>query len=147
MMHTRTRRHWSGISKRIADLVSGATRKTRSHPIHAAAKNTSSPESLHIDIIRQRFSQEMFAQLLLELPRHRQHLDMAFAIGDSARLRTQVHKLLGAVVYSDQSGLEMALRSLQCALRQSDRQAVDSRFRDVMREIDQLLASAGYSAR
>ena len=48
-----------------------------------------------------RFTKEMFARLLTELPAHRRLLVEAHTACDDPRLRAGVHKLLGAVAYCD----------------------------------------------
>ncbi len=86
-----------------------------------------------------RFSSELHARLVIELPAHRTDLQVAHTNHDLAELRIQIHKLLGAVVYAEMHDLENALRELRTALKSAESQAIDDRFERVMVAIDQAL--------
>jgi HPt (histidine-containing phosphotransfer) domain-containing protein len=90
-----------------------------------------------------RFSSELFASLLLELPEHRQALLDAHGNRDLGQLGSCAHKLLGAVVYCDLPELAAALRQLQQAVRSDDIRAVTPCCNASVQAIDTLLAKSG----
>ena len=136
----------SKLSKRITDLLNGRSAMATRQAQAVSAEPGTHADPLHLDMIRQRFSGEMFAQLLLELPCHRNTLHMAYTSGDHAQLRTCVHQVLGAVVYCNEPGLEQALRSLQHTLKVGNTHDIDSDLRGTIDLIDATLAGSGYRA-
>ncbi len=95
------------------------------------------------DTDAERFSSELFAGLLLELPEHRQALLDAHASHDLNELGRCTHKLLGAVVYCDLPELAGALRQLQQAIRSEDDSAVTPCCSASVQAIEALLARSG----
>lgn len=91
-----------------------------------------------------RFSSEIFAHLLLELPARRSSMDAAYKTGDYRRLRDSLHQLLGATAYSDTPELDAGLRKLQLALQTRDRASIDLNFTRAMNIIDNTLRCSGY---
>lgn len=96
------------------------------------------------DAINRKFSREMFARLLIELPAHRQAMSTAYAAGNQRRLRDCVHQLLGAAAYCDAPELEDGLRELHLALKTEHPPGIDGRFQHAIGVIDSTLASSGY---
>jgi HPt (histidine-containing phosphotransfer) domain-containing protein len=82
------------------------------------------------------FSSEMFVQLLLELPAHRRDIAASWQAGDLQRLRSCVHRLLGAVVYCDAPELESALRELRSALHSGDASRIALQHAHALEVID-----------
>jgi HPt (histidine-containing phosphotransfer) domain-containing protein len=95
------------------------------------------------DSVTGRFSSELFASLLLELPEHRQALLNARAGEDISELGRCTHKLLGAVVYCDLPELAGALRALQQAIRCEDTDAITPACNASIRAIDTVLSKSG----
>jgi HPt (histidine-containing phosphotransfer) domain-containing protein len=90
------------------------------------------------------FRSEMFVQLLLELPAHRRDIADAWQAGDVQRLRSCVHRLLGATVYCDAPQLEEALRELRRALHSGDTSRITRQHARALEAIDTALSSSGY---
>ena len=97
-----------------------------------------------IKIRRQSFSSELFAELLLELPMHRQRLSGAAANDDMDTLGKAVHQLLGAVAYCDAPELEEALRVLRVAIKSGKQGAIKIYHEQVINVIDNTLRYSGY---
>ena len=93
---------------------------------------------------RQSFSAELFAELLTELPAHRQQLVCAREDGDMATLGRTVHKLLGAVAYCDAPELEDALRELRLALNTEEQHTIGVYQQRALDVIDSTLRYSGY---
>ena len=89
------------------------------------------------------FSSEMFVQLLLELPAHRREIAESWQAGDLQRLRSCVHRLLGAVVYCDAPELEEALRELRRALHTGDATGIALQHARTLEVIDTTLSCSG----
>jgi len=89
------------------------------------------------------FSSEMFVQLLLELPVHRRDIAASWQAGDLQRLRSGVHRLLGAVVYCDAPELENALRELRRTLHNGDDTGIARQHARVLEVIDTTLSHSG----
>jgi|GEM_PF-1725615 len=90
------------------------------------------------------FSGELFAELLLELPMHRDRLACAAASRDVDALRNAVHQLLGAVAYCDAPELEAALRELRVAIKSGEQDVIDSCHERAINVIDLTLMYSGY---
>jgi hypothetical protein len=90
-----------------------------------------------------RFSSEMFVQLLLELPSHRCDIAESWRVGDLPRLRSSVHRLLGATVYCDAPQLEAALRELRSALHSGDAAGIALQHARALDVIDTTLNCSG----
>ena len=91
----------------------------------------------------QRFSSELFARLLLELPAHRSMLESAYSQRDYRSLGRCVHQLLGATAYCDAPELDAGLRELRLALRTEDRETIDLYFSRATAVIDSTLHYSG----
>jgi len=89
------------------------------------------------------FSSEMFVQLLLELPAHRRDIAESWRVGDRQRLRSCVHRLLGATVYCDAPQLEAALRDLRRALHTGDAAGIARQHAQTLEVIDTTLNCSG----
>ena len=94
--------------------------------------------------IRQSFANEMFAELLIELPDHQEKFSQARRTGDRQGLRDHVHRLLGAVAYCDAPELEAALRSLHRAIMTEDPDSIDSCYTRAFSTINSTLTYSGY---
>jgi HPt (histidine-containing phosphotransfer) domain-containing protein len=103
-------------------------------------------EDLQLREINRKFSSEMFAQLLLELPGHRQSMQAAYTSGNDRQLSECVHKLLGGTAYCDAPELEASLRELRMALRTGNRDSIDIYFGRAINTMDITLAASGYRA-
>jgi HPt (histidine-containing phosphotransfer) domain-containing protein len=91
---------------------------------------------------RQSFSDEIFAELLTELPVHRHQISGAWKAGDLDTLRSDIHKLLGAVVYCDAPELEESLRELQRALKTEDKHTISVCHEQALNVIDSTLRNS-----
>ena len=94
--------------------------------------------------IRQSFANEMFAELLIELPDHQEKLSQARRTGDRQGLRDHLHQLLGAVAYCDAPELESALRTLHSSLATDDKDHIDSAYVQARSAIDNALTYSGH---
>ena len=101
-------------------------------------------DDLELNRLGRRFSNELFARLLLELPAHRSTMDTAYKTGDYRRLRQSVHQLLGATAYCDAPELDAGLRELRLALQTGDRDTIDLYFIRAINLIDSTLRYSGY---
>ena len=90
------------------------------------------------------FRSEMFVQLLLELPAHRRDIAESWRTGDLQRLRSCVHRLLGATVYCDAPELEEALRELRRALHSGDASRIALQHARALDVIDTAMSCSGY---
>jgi len=90
------------------------------------------------------FCSEMFVQLLLELPAHRRDIAESWQAGDLKRLRSCVHRLLGAVVYCDAPEMEESLRELRHALRSGNTAGIALQHARTLAVIDATLSGSGY---
>jgi len=93
---------------------------------------------------KQSFSGALFAELLLELPVHRDRLARAGEHCDIDTLGNAVHQLLGAVAYCDAPELEDVLRELRQAIKTGERDAIDRCHERVINVIDSTLRYSGY---
>jgi HPt (histidine-containing phosphotransfer) domain-containing protein len=89
------------------------------------------------------FSSEMFVKLLLELPAHRRDIVESWKAGDLQRLRSCVHRLLGATVYCAAPELEDALRELRRALHSGDAAGIARQHIRTLAVIDTTLNGSG----
>jgi len=92
-----------------------------------------------------RFSNELFARLLLELPAHRRTLSAAYKVRDYRGLRDNIHQLLGATAYCDAPELDAGLRELRLALKGGDTARIEQSFTRAIGSIDATLRSSGHS--
>ncbi len=114
-------------------------------PLTDRGKTAHAPEDdPRIKIRRQSFSSELFAELLLELPMHRQRLSGAAESDDLDTLGKAVHQLLGAVAYCDAPELEEALRELRLAIKGGKQGAIKIYHEQVINVIDKTLGYSGY---
>ncbi len=90
-----------------------------------------------------RFANQLFANLLLELPQHRQAFTSAWLAGDWQSLSDCAHQLAGATAYCDLPGLSAALAELRNAIRDGDELARQQTYNRAAREIDELLEKSG----
>lgn len=100
-------------------------------------------DDLQLDSLSSNFSRELFAQLLLELPEHRNRMLQAHAAGNYDSLRDCVHQVLGAAVYCESDELETSLRELRLALKMEDPDTIDACVRQAMQTIDSTLQACG----
>jgi len=101
-------------------------------------------DDLELNRLGDRFSNEIFAHLLLELPTHRRTMNEAYQTGDYRRLRLSVHQLLGATAYCDAPELDSGLRELRLALQTGDHDTIDLYFIRAINLIDNTLRNSGY---
>jgi len=92
---------------------------------------------------RPSFSDEIFAELLTELPVHRHQISGAWEAGDLNTLRGIIHKLLGAVSYCDAPELEEVLRELQRVLKTEDQHTINVCHERALNVIDNTLRCRG----
>ena len=97
-----------------------------------------------LDRLGQRFSNEMFARLLLELPAQRGDMETAYRTGDYRRLRHTVHQLLGATAYCNAPELDSGLRELRSALQTGERDSIKRHYIRAINLIDNTLRDSGY---
>ena len=93
---------------------------------------------------RQSFANEMFAELLIELPDYQEKISLAYRTGDRQGLRDHVHRLLGAVAYCEAPELESALRTLHSSLATDDKDHIDSAYVQARSAIDNALTYSGH---
>jgi len=118
------------------------------NPLTAASEAPELPEdTLTPRGRRQSFSNEVFTELLIELPAHRRQILRTWEAGDLNTLRSVLHKLLGAVVYCDAPELEEALRELRLALKTEDQHTIDVYHERALNVIDSTLRYSGYRGR
>jgi HPt (histidine-containing phosphotransfer) domain-containing protein len=101
------------------------------------------PELLPGATLSDQFSSRLLAELLLELPRHRQAFTSAWLAGDRERLRDCAHQLAGAVTYCDLPELDSAIADLGKKIRDGDELALQRAYNRVSRELDELLEKSG----
>lgn len=137
---TRGRAMLNNLGKRISGLF---VLRTRGPQTPAAAPDERADE-LRLDVLSRKFSREVFAQLLVELPAHRRVMHEARTTGNYRRLRDCIHQMLGATAYCDTPELEAGLRELHLALKTGHDPSIERRFRHAVRVIDSTLDSSGY---
>jgi HPt (histidine-containing phosphotransfer) domain-containing protein len=93
--------------------------------------------------VSDRFTSRLFANLLLELPLHRQAFTSAWLADDRQALADCTHRLAGAVAYCNLPELGAALDDLEGAIRRNDEQVLPLSYNRASREIDELLESSG----
>jgi len=76
---------------------------------------TNLPDKGTPEDLSKKFSREMLASLILELPEHREALSRAYHKHDREGLADGAHKLLGAVAYCNLPELNASLRNLRQA--------------------------------
>jgi HPt (histidine-containing phosphotransfer) domain-containing protein len=114
-------------------------------PLDLTCERPALPEDeLELNRLGQRFSNDLFARLLLELPAQRRALTGAYKTGDYRRLRDNIHQLLGATAYCDAPELDSRLRELQGALQNADTASIQQSFTRVISSIDDTLRCSGY---
>ena len=101
------------------------------------------PDTPPLTSLPDRFARQLFANLLLELPQHRQAFTSAWLASDWQALADCNHRLAGAVAYCDLPGLSEALAELGNALRNDDELARQQTYNRAAREIDDLLIKSG----
>jgi hypothetical protein len=101
-------------------------------------------DELRLDALNRKFSREVFARLLVELPAQRHVMHEAHMAGNYLRLRDCVHQVLGAAAYGDTPELEDGLRELHLALKTGHAQTIEHHFRHAIRVIDSTLGRSGY---
>lgn len=101
-------------------------------------------DELRLDALSRKFSREVFARLLVELPAQRHVIHEAHTAGNYRRLRDCVHQMLGAAAYCDTPELEDGLRELHLALKTGHAQTIERHFHHAIRVIDSTLGSSGY---
>ncbi len=131
------------IQKMLQRISGLLTRRDVMTPT-AAPEIVSAENNYPPDTVAARFSSELFASLLLELPEHRHALLDAHASQDIDALGRCTHKLLGAVVYCDLPELTRSLHKLQHVIRSEDVNAVTPACNASVQAIEALLAKSGY---
>jgi len=129
--------------KKLLQRFSGLLARRNGKMPAATPENAPAEYYPPTDALDARFSSELFASLLLELPEHRQALLDAHAGQDIDMLGRCVHKLLGAVVYCDLPELTGALRQLQQVIRSGDVDALTPACNASDQAIEALLAKSG----
>jgi len=129
------RRLWSRLTSALARL--------KSLPALEDPSPGDAPDAPPLTSLPDRFSRQLFANLLLELPQHRQAFTSAWLASDWQSLADCTHRLAGAVAYCDLPGLSEALAELGNALRDDDELARQQTYNRATREIDDLLNKSG----
>jgi HPt (histidine-containing phosphotransfer) domain-containing protein len=93
--------------------------------------------------VSDRFASQLYANLLKELPLHRQAFTTAWLADDRQALADCTHRLAGAVAYCNLPELGAALDDLENAIRRDDEQVLPRTYNRASREIDELLESCG----
>lgn len=93
--------------------------------------------------VSDRFASQLYANLLKELPLHRQAFTAAWLADDRQTLADCTHRLAGAVAYCNLPELGAALDDLESAIRRDDEQVLPRTYNRASREIDELLESSG----
>ena len=142
-MKKTTRNRHTGCLARAAASVRQLLARAQTpadNPSTALPELPALPKEDHVVTSRRRsFSNEIFTELLTELPGHRRQILRAWEAGDLETLRAAVHKLLGAVAYCDAPELEEALRELRQALKTEDQYTVDVYHERALNVIDSTL--------
>lgn len=129
------RRLWSRLTSALAHLT---------HlPAVEDPPPGNAPDAPPLTPLPDRFARQLFANLLLELPQHRQAFTSAWLASDWQSLADCTHRLAGAVAYCDLPGLSEALAELKNALRDDDELARQQTYNRTAREIDDLLNKSG----
>ena len=130
--------------QRLQDLAA-----TRTAASAAPNKTDNTSKSLHDklppDSARHSFSNELFAELLTELPEFQQKISQAYEDDDLQDLRNNIHQLLGAVVYCDVPELESALRAFHRALTTTSRNDITACYLRASNTINSTLACSGFA--
>jgi HPt (histidine-containing phosphotransfer) domain-containing protein len=113
------------LQQTLQRLVAALSPVVRATPPAAAVTELPGDGDVRKRLGKQSFSDSLYAELLLELPMHRQRLFQAHLTGDMESLRRATHQLLGAVVYCDAAELEEALRELRLALKTGEQHGID----------------------
>jgi hypothetical protein len=105
---------------------------------------TTDDNELPPNSVRHSFSSELFAELLIELPEHRNKISQAYEAENMQDLGNNVHQLLGAIVYCDAPELEVALRSLHRALATADQDRIEACYLRALNTINSTLSYSGF---
>lgn len=132
------------LGKRIREMLDWCPGIRTGDPQTLTGAPDRRADEQQLDAISRKFSREVFAQLLIELPAQRHVMHEAYAAGNHGRLRNCVHQVLGAAAYCDAPELEDGLRELQLALKTQGPQTIDRHFWHAIRVIDSTLGSCGY---
>ena len=130
------------LKKKFSALLTGRSNTPRINTEDEPGAD--SGEHLQLRQINRKFSSEMFAQLLLELPAHRRTMQAAYTSGNERQLDECVHKLLGGIAYCDAPELEGSLRELRRVLGTGNRDTIDIYFDRAINTIDHTLGASGY---
>jgi HPt (histidine-containing phosphotransfer) domain-containing protein len=114
-------------------ILTARTTRNASRPGAGAAAGT----------VSDRFANQLYANLLKELPLHRQAFTAAWLADDRQALADCTHRLAGAVAYCNLPELGAALDDLESAIRRDDEQVLPRTYNRASREIDELLESSG----
>lgn len=128
---------------RLWSRLTSALGRLRSLPAAEDPPPCNAPDAAPLTSLPDRFSRQLFANLLLELPQHRQAFTSAWLASDWQSLADCTHRLAGAVAYCDLPDLSEALAELGTALREDDELARQQTYNRATREIDDLLNKSG----
>ena len=134
----------SNLGKRISGLFVPRTGLRTRGPQTLTAAPDRHADELRLDALSRKFSREVFARMLVELPAQRQVMHEAHTTDNYRRLRDCVHQMLGAAAYCDTPELEDGLRELHLALKSGHTQSIARQFRHAIRVIDSTLEGSGY---
>jgi two-component system sensor histidine kinase BarA len=91
----------------------------------------------------QDLAEELFSMLLRDLPDIRQRIDSAYVSNNIPLLIEVVHKLNGAATYCGVPALKAAAQLSETALKQGQLNSYDSLHKQLLNEIDRVMASTG----
>lgn len=134
---------WSRIAPALARLAPMPVEEATPGAMADRQPAGDAPETQHQAAPPDRFAKQLFANLLLELPQHRQAFTSAWLASDWQLLADCAHQLAGAVAYCDLPDLGTALAGLRSAIRDGDELALQLNYNQVSREIDELLEKSG----
>jgi HPt (histidine-containing phosphotransfer) domain-containing protein len=143
--NTGTRRQslWSRIRSIITRLTAVPADDSTAGSLPGQSTAADPPEILPGATLSDQFSSRLLAELLLELPRHREAFTSAWLDGDRKRLGDCAHQLAGAVTYCDLPELDSAIADLREKIRDGDELALQRAYNRASREIDELLEKSG----
>ncbi len=123
----------------VNTLLTAITYWTHAHKSSEDNKPTyhNSTSNLGID---KNLSTTLNAMLLRELPETKEKLQAAYNLGDSHRLRDEVHRLLGGMAYCDFTELHQLTLQYQASLN-AGKKTMDENFQKMIAEIDHLITT------
>ena len=134
---------WTRLTSALARLTAEPAGEDTPGAMADLPPPGNAPETPHGPSLPDRFTSQLFANLLLELPQHRQAFTSAWLASDWQALADCTHRLAGAVAYCDLPELGAALAGLESAIRDGDELARQQTYNRAAREIDDLLEKSG----